>query len=149
MVRRDGRADPTENVLGGPRGLAQQISASSHLLRSDEPRSMGGTESGPTPYDLLLSSLGACTSMTLRMYADRKGWPLESIRVRLKHDKIHAADCTDCETKEGKIDRITRQIDLEGPLSEEQRNRLVEIANRCPVHRTLTSEIWIETRLGE
>ena len=135
-------------VVGGERGLAQQISASSHLLRADEPLRFGGTESGPTPYDLLLSSLGACTSMTLRMYADRKGWPLEGVRVRLEHAKIHAQDCAECETKEGKVDRITAEIHLEGPLTAEQRDRLREIAERCPVHRTLTSEIHIETRLA-
>jgi len=126
--------------------LRQRLSNGRHELIADEPRDVGGDDAGPGPYDLLLMSLGACTSMTLRLYARRKGWPLEAVRVRLKHDRIHAKDCLDCETKEGQIDRIDRAIELVGPLSDEQRGRLLEIADKCPVHKTLTSEIKIVTR---
>ena len=125
--------------------FTQRIAAGPHALRADEPESFGGLGSGPSPYDLLLAGLGACTAMTLRMYADHKGLPLERARVTLAHSKIHAQDCRNCETKEGKIDRIDRQIELTGALSAEQRQRLLEIADRCPVHRTLHSEVLIET----
>jgi uncharacterized OsmC-like protein/alpha/beta superfamily hydrolase len=135
-------------VIGPPSGFAQEIIVHRHRLVSDEPKEVGGTESGPTPYDLLLGALGACTSMTLRMYADRKQLPLEGIRVRLRYSKIHALDCIQCETKVGKIDRIDREIEVLGALTEEQRLRLLEMADRCPVHRTLTSEIDIVTRLA-
>jgi putative redox protein len=134
-------------VVGGPSGYAQEIAAGPHLLRADEPREVGGTDSGPSPYDLLLAALGACTSMTLRMYADRKRWPLAGADVLLTHGKIHARDCADCETKEGMLDRIERRIHLLGELDDEQRQRLLEIANRCPVHRTLTSEVQVVSRL--
>ncbi len=126
---------------------AQTICAGRHRLRSDEPESYGGTDRGPSPYQLLLASLGACTSMTLRMYADQKGWPLERVAVELTHEKIHAADCETCETKEGRVDRIERVIEIAGPLDEAQRQRLLEIANKCPVHRTQRSEVTIPTRL--
>lgn len=134
-------------VVGGPRGFNQQISAGGHRLLADEPLDLDGTDTGPNPYDLLLAGLGACTSMTLRMYADRKGWKLAGIQVRLRHDKIHAQDCKTCETKSGKVDRIQREIRLDGELSEEQRQRLLQIAERCPVALTLRSEIAIETQL--
>jgi len=127
--------------------FTQSIGVGGHHLRADEPESFGGTNTGPSPYDLLLASLGACTSMTLRLYADRKNWPLEHVTVRLKHEKIHARDCAECETKEGKIDRIDREIELQGALDASQRARLLEIANRCPVHRTLHSEVVVPTRL--
>jgi len=127
--------------------FTQLIGVDGHHLRADEPVSFGGTDTGPSPYDLLLASLGACTSMTLRLYADRKNWPLEQITVRLKHEKIHARDCAECETKEGKIDRIDREIELKGALDETQRARLLEIADKCPVHRTLHSEVVVPTRL--
>ncbi len=135
-------------VTGGPAGYAQEILAGAHVLTADEPVDQGGTNTGPNPYELLLAALGACTSMTLRMYASRKGWPLEGVEVFLRHDKIHAADCRNCESKEGRIDRIRRRIHLSGPLDAEQRSRLAEIADRCPVHRTLTSEMTIETELA-
>jgi len=134
-------------VRGRADGLVQEIAVGSHRLVADEPQALGGTDTGPTPYDLLLSALGACTSMTLSLYARRKQWPLESVTVRLRHSKIHASDCAECDTKEGKLDRIERDVELEGELSDEQRARLLELASRCPVHRTLVSEINIRTRL--
>jgi uncharacterized OsmC-like protein/alpha/beta superfamily hydrolase len=128
------------------RGLFQQeVVAGRHRLVADEPEAAGGLDSGPGPYDLLLAALGACTSMTLRLYADRKGLPLKRTLVRLRHGKIYAADCAECETKEGMIDRIERVITFEGDLDREQRARLIEIADKCPVHRTLTSEVDILT----
>jgi putative redox protein len=114
-------------------------------MLADEPQSLGGLGSGPTPYQYLLAGLGACTAMTLRLYAEHKGIPLEGVEVALSQSKIHAADCETCETKEGKIDRIERRISLTGPLDAGQRARLLEIADKCPVHRTLTSEVDIRT----
>ena len=134
-------------VWGEAGGFAQQIVAGPHRLPADEPESVGGTGTGPSPYDFLLAALGSCTSMTVAMYARRKGWPLERVTVALRHSKIHAADCAECETKEGMLDRIERDVRLDGPLTAEQRARLLEIANKCPVHRTLTSEINIRTRI--
>lgn len=134
-------------VRGRAAGFEQEILAGRHRLQADEPESAGGTDTGPSPYDLLLAALGACTSMTIGMYARRKEWPLEEITVNLQHSKIHAADCAECETREGILDRIERDIHLSGPLTDEQRSRLLEIANKCPVHRTLTSEIQIRTRI--
>lgn len=134
-----------EDNEAGP--FATTVRSGAHVLPVDEPAANGGNDTGPDPYGYLLAALGACTAMTLRMYARRKKWPLEKVRVVLKHDKIHATDCATCETREGKVDRIDRWIELDGPLSDEQKNRLLEIADRCPVHRTLTSEIVITTRL--
>ncbi|HKI01650.1 MAG TPA: alpha/beta fold hydrolase [Thermoanaerobaculia bacterium] len=134
-------------VVGGASGFAQDIVAHRHRLAADEPKEMGGTDQGPTPYDLLLAGLGACTSMTIRLYADHKKLPLEAVKVTLRHAKIHAVDCAHCESQTGKIDRIEREIEVLGPLTEEQRLRLLEIADKCPVHRTLTSEIEIVSRL--
>lgn len=129
--------------------LAQDVLSGRHRLAADEPVAAGGSDLGPNPYDYLLAGLGACTSMTLRLYADRKQWPLEKVTVRLSHEKIHASDCADCETKEGRIDQIEREIEIEGPLDAAQRQRLLEIAEKCPVHRTLHSEIKIVSNLAE
>jgi len=125
--------------------LQQEILTGPHRFLADEPVKAGGLDSGPGPYDLLLAALGACTSMTLRLYADHKKLPLERVSVRLMHNRIHAEDCLNCETKEGMVDRIDRNITMEGPLDAEQRKRLLEIADKCPVHRTLESEIEIRT----
>ena len=127
----------------------QIISTGPHRLLADEPVAAGGEDSGPGPYDFLLASLGACTSMTMRMYADRKSLPLERVTVTLKHQKIHAEDCAECETKAGMLDQIDRVIAMEGALDAEQRSKLMEIADKCPVHRTLTSEIRILTRAAD
>jgi putative redox protein len=121
----------------------QEIISGRHHLIADEPKDAGGLGSGPGPYDLLLAALGACTSMTLRLYADLKKIPLARTQVRLRHHRIYAKDCAECETKEGMLDRIDRVITLEGDLTAEQRARLMEIADKCPVHRTLTSEVSI------
>ena len=128
-------------------GLVQEIDAGRHHLRSDEPVDKGGTDGGPDPYALLCGALGACTSMTLRMYARTKGWPLDAVTVLVRHEKIYAVDCADCETRDSRIDRLQREISLHGALDTAQRKRLLEIADKCPVHRTLTSKIRIETRL--
>lgn len=134
-------------VSGDAAGFAQEIRIGPHRLLADEPTPARGTDTGPDPYGYLLAALGSCTSMTLALYARRKQWPLEAVRVELRHSKVHAADCESCETKEGRLDRIERDVSLTGPLSGEQRARLLEIADKCPVHRTLTSEIDIRTRL--
>jgi uncharacterized OsmC-like protein len=141
------KSDATNVVVrGSAAGFAQEIQAGRHRIVADEPASVGGTDTGPSPYDLLLAALGACTSMTVGMYARRKAWPLEEVAVHLRHSRIHATDCAECETNEGMLDRIERDIHFTGPLTDEQRSKLLEIANKCPVHRTLTSEIDIETR---
>jgi uncharacterized OsmC-like protein len=134
-------------VHGDATGFSQQILAGAHALTADEPVEGGGADIGPAPYDLLLAALGACTSMTVGMYARRKAWPLESVTVRLRHSHIHAADCATCETKEGMLDRIERDVQFIGALTTEQRDKLLEISNKCPVQRTLSSEIDIQTRL--
>ena len=134
LVRETGNGKFQQEILSGP-----------HRFIADEPVKVGGLDSGPGPYDLLLAALGACTSMTLRLYAENKKLPLRRTSVRLMHNKIHAEDCLSCETKEGMIDRIDRNITLEGELSAEERKRLMEIADKCPVHRTLKSEIEIRS----
>ncbi len=128
--------------------FAQEIAAGTHVLRADEPAEFGGGDSGPGPYDLLLAALGACTSMTLRMYAERKGLPLTRVAVTLAHGKIHAEDCADCETRDGRVDQINRRLPLEGDLDEAQRERLLAIADKCPVHKTLNAEVKIRTELA-
>jgi uncharacterized OsmC-like protein/alpha/beta superfamily hydrolase len=128
--------------------FTQAISAAGHTLRADEPQSVGGLGSAAGPYDLLLAALGACTSMTIRMYAEHKKLALERVTVTLRHNKIHAADCAECETREGKVDRIEREIEIEGDVDEATRARLLEIADKCPVHRTLHSEVRVDTRLA-
>jgi uncharacterized OsmC-like protein/alpha/beta superfamily hydrolase len=144
-------ASPAEDgevvVHIGEERYRTDVFAGPHMLVADEPRAAGGTDAGPNPYGLLTSALGACTAMTLRMYADRKKWPMTGVTVRLTHDKIYAMDCADCETKEGKVDNFEREIELEGELSDEQRQRLLEIADKCPVHNTLTHEVRINSRL--
>ncbi len=140
------------SVLVAERGTGAYtvaITAGPHSWLGDEPAQVGGDDLGPGPYDMLTAALGACTAMTLRMYAKQKQWPLERVSVALKHAKIHAADCATCETKVGKIDRIERVISIEGDLSAEQRQRLLEIADKCPVHRTLHSEVSVETQLAD
>jgi putative redox protein len=129
--------------------LQQTITTGPHRLLADEPVAAGGEDTGPGPYDFLLASLGACTSMTMRLYADRKSLPLERVTVTLKHQKIHAEDCAECETKAGMLDQIDRVIAMEGALDAEQRKKLMEIADKCPVHRTLTSEIRIVTQAAD
>jgi putative redox protein len=133
----------------GKEKYKSKIIIRNHELTGDEPVESGGQNLGPNPYDFLLAALGSCTAMTLRMYADRKEWNLTSVNVKLGHEKIHAEDCKDCESKEGKIDTISRVIYLDGELTGEQRNRLLEIANKCPVHKTLHSEIKVRSSLGE
>ncbi|MDH3228500.1 MAG: alpha/beta fold hydrolase [Alphaproteobacteria bacterium] len=128
--------------------FTQRVAAGRHELRADEPRSVGGDDSGPGPYDYLLAALGACTSMTIRMYADRKEWPLERVSVRLRHKKIHAEDCAECETREGRVDWIDRDITLSGPLDQAQKDRLLEIADKCPVHKTLHAETFVASRIA-
>ena len=130
-------------VRGDVRSFKQEIVAGKHRLTADEPVSAGGGDAGPDPYDYLLASLGVCTSMTVGLYARRKQFPLENITVSLRHSRIYAEDCEECETKEGMLDRIDVEIELTGPLTAEQRAKLMEIAAKCPVHRTLTSEINI------
>lgn len=144
--------DPAEGLVvvteSGTGGYAQQITVGPHRLTADEPRPVG-TDTGPSPYDLVLAGLGACTSMTVRMYAERKKWPLDKVTVTLRHNRIHAKDCADCETVVGQIDHIERVLHFEGDLDEEQRQRLAEIADKCPVHRTLHSEIIVHTTVAE
>lgn len=126
--------------------FAQWVSAGPHHWVADEPKHVGGSDSGPSPYDMLLGALGACTTMTLQMYARRKQWPLERVKVHLTHERLYAQDCAECEQSEGKVERITRTLTLEGPLDEAQKARLLEIADRCPVHRTLEGKPTIVTK---
>ncbi|QRP48890.1 OsmC family protein [Amycolatopsis sp. FDAARGOS 1241] len=125
----------------------QHVTAGGYEFVVDEPVSMGGDGSGPTPYDFLLGALGSCTAITLRMYADRKNIPLANVNIRLKHDRIHARDCERCDTEVGMVSRITREIELEGDLDDEQRAKLLAIADKCPVHRTLENQIDVQTKL--
>ena len=136
-------------VNSGPSRFGQNISVGPHRLRADEPPDVGGNDEGPNPYELLLAALGTCTGMTVRLYAERKQWPLKGVEVRLAHSRIHAEDCAECETKQGMLDRFDAEIIFTGDLSDEQKHRLMEIAEKCPVHRTLISEIQIRTRLAQ
>jgi uncharacterized OsmC-like protein/alpha-beta hydrolase superfamily lysophospholipase len=145
------RPPPGEVVVAesGEGKFTEIVRAGRHRLRADEPTSMpGGLDTGPSPYDYLLAGLGACTAMTLRLYADHKGLPLERVTVHLKREQIHAKDCADCETREGMLDQIERTLEIPGPLDAAQRQRLLEIAEKCPVHRSLTREVKIRTRLA-
>ena len=127
----------------------EAVSIGGHRLLADEPSEAGGTDAGPGPYELLLSALGACTCITVRMYAERKHWPLEDVHVVLTHAKVHSDDCGACETEVRMMDQIEMEISLTGALSADQRQRLLEIAGKCPVHRTLTSAVKIRTRHGD
>ncbi|MEM1265558.1 MAG: bifunctional alpha/beta hydrolase/OsmC family protein [Pseudomonadota bacterium] len=158
-VRRYIRMTPPAAPVGAPEGIVRVAEADPdgflnhvsagprHFTRADEPKAFGGTDAGMTPYQFVSAGLGACTSMTIRMYARRKKWPLTGVSVDIVHDKIHASDCETCMTGEGKIDQFRRVITLEGPLGDAQRGRLLEIADKCPVHRTLESEVEIVTEL--
>jgi len=141
------RTEPANVVVhGDASSFRQEIVSGKHRLRSDEPVTAGGSDAGPNPYDYLLAALGVCTSMTVGLYARRKQLPLENITVSLWHSRIHAKDCEECETKEGMLDRIDVEVELTGSLTAEQHAKLMEIAGKCPVHRTLTSEINIRLR---
>ncbi|MCU1277258.1 MAG: OsmC family protein, partial [bacterium] len=126
--------------------LQQDVAVGRHHLLADEPEQVGGLDSGPGPYDLLLAALGACTSMTVSFYARSRKWPLEDVTVRLTHQRVHETDCENCDTKPQGLDRITLALELHGTLSDEQRAKLAEIATRCPVHKTLTSKIDIQMK---
>jgi len=129
-------------VRGGVEGFVQEISAGRHRIIADEPEASGGTNRGPSPYDLLVAAFGACMSMTIALYARTKKWPLTGVTVTLRHSRVHARDCADCVTRDDTmLDRVDAEVVLDGELTREQRDRLLEIANRCPVHRTLKSEI--------
>ncbi|MBR0934572.1 bifunctional alpha/beta hydrolase/OsmC family protein [Bradyrhizobium jicamae] len=152
-------AAPSTEAASGPRNVVVQetragkfqqiVTTGPHRMLADEPVAVGGDDTGPGPYDFLLTGLGACTSMTMRMYADRKQLPVDRITVTLQHSKIHAKDCAECETRDGMLDQIDRVIRIEGALDADQRQRLMEIADKCPVHRTLTSEVRIVTKAAE
>ena len=136
-------------VRGGADSFQQEIIAGKHHLVADEPVNVGGGDAGPDPYDYLLASLGVCTSMTVGFYARRNNWPLDKVTVSLWHSRIHASDCEDCETKDGMLDRFEVEMELTGSLTSEQHAKLMEVAAKCPVHRTLTSEINIRLRSKE
>ncbi len=135
-------------VQSGSLPYQQTITGGGHTWSADEPRDLGGQDQGPTPYHLLLSALGTCTSITLQMYAARKGWSLEAVEVVLEHHRVHARDCRDCQTRDGLISEIDIELKLRGDLSAEQRDRLLEIAGKCPVKKTLAGEVKIHSRLA-
>jgi uncharacterized OsmC-like protein len=142
------KQEPRSVVVSGPAtGFRTEVEVGGHHLVVDEPTAVGGADEGPTPYEMLLAGLGACTAMTLRIYADRRKWPLERALISLRHRKEHAKDCIDCETKPARMDVVDRVITLEGSLTEEQRAKLLEIAERCPVQQTLGSKIQVNTRI--
>jgi putative redox protein len=137
-----------EVVVKFVRNYQQEAKTDQHTIIIDEAKDVGGDGRGPDPYDLLLAALGGCTSMTIMMYARRKEWPLEGVQVKLNHEKIHATDCEECVTEEGKLDQITKTIFLKGDLTKEQKERILEIADRCPVNQTLTTECRVVGKLG-
>jgi putative redox protein len=144
-------AEEANTVVAAENGrgkFGNDIQVGRHHLLADEPAEVGGQDAGPTPYQLLSAALGACTNMTLRSYAAQKNWPLERVTTRVRHDRIYAKDCAECETKDGRIDQLSREITLTGPLDDAQRARLMEMATRCPVHRTLEGEVRIVTVPG-
>src|SRR5262249_51926168 len=149
MLTQTDKDTPDIVVRGGAENFQQEITAGKHRLVADEPMSVGGGDAGPDPYDYLLTSLGVCTSMTVGFYARRNKWPLEKITVSLWHSRIHAKDCEECQTKEGMLDRMEMEIEMTGSLTAEQQTKLMEIAAKCPIHRTLTSEINIRTRAAD
>ena len=150
VVDATGATDEREWITAsvGPSGYRTEISAGPHRFFADEPVPLGGTGTGPTPYELLLGALGSCMAMTLRMYADRKRWPLRGVRIHLRTERAHEKDCEDCETNEVGLPRIARRIELDGPLDDQQRERLHYIADRCPVKQTLQRGLVVETVVG-
>jgi putative redox protein len=137
-------AQPNEVAVRiGASGYRAEVSAGRHTLIADEPIAVGGTDQGPTPYDYLAAALGTCTAMTIRMYADRRGWPLEGVTVRLTHSRLHAQDCQQCDAEDVGMDMLTRSIELSGELTEEQRARLQRVADRCPVGQTLARGVSV------
>ena len=146
MTNEAATSQPDVVVRGSASAFLQEITSGQHRFRADEPASVGGTDSAPDPYDYLLAVLGACTSMTLGFYARKRKWPLEDVTVALRRTRMHAKDCADCETKEGLLDHIDVEIAMTGALTEEQRAALMAVAQKCPVHRTLKSEIKIDVR---
>ncbi len=149
MATQTGKEAPDIVVHGGAEDFQQQVTAGKHQLVADEPVNVGGGDAGPDPYDYLLASLGVCTSMTVGLYARRNKWPLQNVTVSLWHSRVHARDCEECETKDGMVDRIDVEVELTGSLTAEQHAKLMEIAAKCPVHRTLTSEINIRLRSAD
>jgi putative redox protein len=149
MATQSDKQAPHIVVRGGTQNFQQEITAGKHHLVADEPVSAGGGDAGPDPYDYLLASLGVCTSMTVGFYARRNHLPLENVTVSLWHSRIHASDCEECETKDGMLDRIDLEVEVTGPLTPEQHAKLMQVASKCPVHRTLTSEINIRLRSAE
>jgi uncharacterized OsmC-like protein len=146
MATQTGKEAPDIVVRGGAENFQQEVTAGKHHLVADEPTSVGGGDAGPDPYDYLLASLGVCTSMTVGFYARRNKWQVENVTVSLWHSRIHARDCEECQTKDGMLDRIDVEVELTGSLTAEQHAKLMDVAARCPVHRTLTSEINIRLR---
>jgi uncharacterized OsmC-like protein len=149
MAAENDKGAPHIVVRGGATDFQQEITAGKHRLIADEPLNVGGGDTGPDPYDYLLAALGVCTSMTVGFYARRNKWPLEEVTVSLWHSRIHAKDCEECQTKQGMLDRIDLELELNGALTPEQHAKLMEVAAKCPVHRTLTSEINIRLRSAD
>jgi uncharacterized OsmC-like protein len=149
MATQSDKEAPHIVVRGGAADFRQEVTAGRHHFISDEPVNVGGGDAGPDPYDYLLASLGVCTSMTVGFYARRNKWPLENVTVSLWHSRVHARDCEECETTDGMVNRIDVEVELTGSLTAEQHAKLMEVAAKCPVHRTLTSEINIRLRSAE